>query len=182
MNSASTRGRYVLPTPVGPRNMNTPIGRFGSLSPARERRTAFAIALIASSWPMTRLCSTSSIWSSRADSSLRDARDGDARPHAHDLGDVVLGDDGLRRPRAAPRCPCSSDSIFSCSFTSRSRSSAAYSYCCDEIAASFSLRSDSSPRVASFSEGGVAERRIRTRLEASSTRSMALSGRNRSET
>ena len=30
----------VLPTPVGPRNMNEPIGRFGSCSPARARRTA----------------------------------------------------------------------------------------------------------------------------------------------
>jgi hypothetical protein len=40
MNSASERATSVLPTPVGPRKMNEPIGRFGFLSPARERRIA----------------------------------------------------------------------------------------------------------------------------------------------
>ena len=40
-NSASALRSSVLPTPVGPRNMNEPIGRFGSCRPARERRTAF---------------------------------------------------------------------------------------------------------------------------------------------
>src|SRR5207245_1483515 len=44
-NSASARASSVLPTPVGPRNMNEPIGRFGSDSPARDRRIAFATAL-----------------------------------------------------------------------------------------------------------------------------------------
>ena len=37
-NSANARASSVLPTPVGPRNMNEPIGRFGSDSPARLRR------------------------------------------------------------------------------------------------------------------------------------------------
>ena len=40
MNSASALASSVLPTPVGPRNRNEPIGRFGSCSPARARRTA----------------------------------------------------------------------------------------------------------------------------------------------
>ena len=31
MNSASARASSVLPTPVGPRKMNEPIGRFGIL-------------------------------------------------------------------------------------------------------------------------------------------------------
>ena len=44
----------VLPTPVGPRKMNEPMGRLGSDRPARERRMASATAVIASSWPMTR--------------------------------------------------------------------------------------------------------------------------------
>ena len=35
--SASALASSVLPTPVGPRNRNEPIGRFGSLMPARER-------------------------------------------------------------------------------------------------------------------------------------------------
>ena len=43
------RATSVLPTPVGPRKMNEPIGRFGFLRPARERRIARVITLIASS-------------------------------------------------------------------------------------------------------------------------------------
>ena len=41
--------------------MNEPLGRFGSLRPARVRRTAWLTALIESSWPMTRLWSSSSM-------------------------------------------------------------------------------------------------------------------------
>lgn len=52
-NSASAFANSVLPTPVVPRNMNEPIGRFGSCNPARLRRTASATAAIASSWPIT---------------------------------------------------------------------------------------------------------------------------------
>src|SRR5205085_860281 len=37
-NSASARASSVLPTPVGPRNRNEPIGRFGSFRPARARQ------------------------------------------------------------------------------------------------------------------------------------------------
>ncbi len=46
----------VLPTPVGPRKMNEPIGRFGSCE-ARHARGAprFETASTASAWPMTRL-------------------------------------------------------------------------------------------------------------------------------
>src|SRR5690606_39782983 len=59
-NSASALHSSVLPTPVGPRNRNEPIGRFGSDRPARERRTASDTARMASSWPTTRLCSSRS--------------------------------------------------------------------------------------------------------------------------
>src|SRR5213080_1600774 len=38
MNSASARASSVFPTPVEPRRRKTPIGRFGSARPARERR------------------------------------------------------------------------------------------------------------------------------------------------
>ena len=41
-NSASARASSVLPTPVGPRKRNEPMGRFGSFMPARARRTAAA--------------------------------------------------------------------------------------------------------------------------------------------
>ena len=37
----------VLPTPVGPRNRNEPIGRFGSDRPERERRIASDTAVTA---------------------------------------------------------------------------------------------------------------------------------------
>ena len=65
-NLASARASSVFPTPVGPEKMNEPIGRFGSLSPARERRMARDTALIASSWPTTEPWSSSSIRMSRA--------------------------------------------------------------------------------------------------------------------
>ncbi len=61
---ASALHSSVLPTPVGPRNRNEPIGRFGSDRPARERRMASATAVMASSWPTTRSCSLASICSS----------------------------------------------------------------------------------------------------------------------
>ena len=41
-NSARARAVSVLPTPVGPRKMKLPMGRLGSLRPARERRIALA--------------------------------------------------------------------------------------------------------------------------------------------
>jgi len=62
---ASARASSVFPTPVGPEKMNEPMGRFGSLSPARERRMARDTALMASSCPTTEKCSSSSIRMSR---------------------------------------------------------------------------------------------------------------------
>ncbi len=52
-NLASARASSVFPTPVGPEKMNEPMGRLGSLRPARLRRMARATAVMASSWPMT---------------------------------------------------------------------------------------------------------------------------------
>src|SRR6266542_2390841 len=69
MNLASVLVSSVLPTPVGPRNINEPIGRLGSFNPARARRTAREIAMMASSCPMILLRSSSSILSKRCDSS-----------------------------------------------------------------------------------------------------------------
>ena len=48
-NSASARANSVFPTPVGPRNINEPIGRFSSDNPARLRRIALAVAVTAAS-------------------------------------------------------------------------------------------------------------------------------------
>ena len=61
MNCASALAKSVFPTPVGPAKMKQPVGRFGSLSPERLRRTALAMLLIASFWPMTLVWSSSSI-------------------------------------------------------------------------------------------------------------------------
>ena len=58
-SSASALASSVLPTPVGPRNMNEPSGLEGSWSPALERSTASATASTASSCPMTRSCKVS---------------------------------------------------------------------------------------------------------------------------
>src|SRR5437764_66670 len=66
---ASWRASSVLPTPVGPRKMNDPIGRRASLRPARARRTAWEMTLTASSWPIRRAWMSSSIRSRRVDSS-----------------------------------------------------------------------------------------------------------------
>ncbi|MPM87977.1 hypothetical protein SDC9_135078 [bioreactor metagenome] len=63
-DSARALASSVLPTPVGPRKMKEPIGRFGSFMPERARSTASATRLTASSCPTTRSCSTASRWSS----------------------------------------------------------------------------------------------------------------------
>ncbi len=71
-------------------------------------------------------------------------------------------------------CSCCN---FSASFNSRSRSSAAYSYCCCEMASSFSRRTVSNTFLDSLTDSGVPLERIRTLEPASSIRSIALSGR-----
>src|SRR6266853_1104849 len=71
-NSASARAVSVFPTPVGPRKMKEPVGRLGSCSPARARRTAFDTAASASGCPTTRRPSSASslVSRSRSDSSI----------------------------------------------------------------------------------------------------------------
>ncbi len=70
MNSARALASSVLPTPVGPANTKQPVGRLGSFSPLRLRRTALEMRLMASSWLITRLCSSASICISRMLSSV----------------------------------------------------------------------------------------------------------------
>ena len=67
-NSARARAVSVFPTPVGPRKINEPMGRLGSESPDRARRTALATSSRASSCPTTRVRSRSSILTSFSDS------------------------------------------------------------------------------------------------------------------
>jgi hypothetical protein len=55
-NSVSARvlASSVLPTPVGPRKMNEPIGPRGSLMPGARAQDRVATSCTASSWPITR--------------------------------------------------------------------------------------------------------------------------------
>ena len=49
-----------MPTPVGPKNRNEPIGLFGSFSPTLPLLIALLTASTASFWPITLLCNVSS--------------------------------------------------------------------------------------------------------------------------
>ena len=91
-SAASVRASSVLPTPVGPRNRNEPIGRSGSPRPERERRMALETASTASSWPTTRSCRRPSSCDELLHLALEQARDRDARPGGHDVRDVVGAD------------------------------------------------------------------------------------------
>ena len=179
-NSASVRASSVLPTPDGPRKMNEPVGRFGSLMPARARRIDFATATIASSWPMTRLCSSSSMRTRRADSASVSLKTG-----------MPVHIETMSAISSSPTCGCSSwfsderhcssSSRFFCvSFRSLSRREAAFSNSWFSIEASLSLRTRSISSSSSRYRGGADIDLIRSREAASSIRSIALSGRWRS--
>ena len=87
--AASALVSSVLPTPVGPRNMNEPIGRFGSCRPARARRTAVETASTASRWPTTRLRERLLHLEQLLALALQHLVDRDAGPARDDAGDVV---------------------------------------------------------------------------------------------
>jgi len=130
------------------------MGRLGSLRPARARRTARAMVRMASSWPTTFSCRASSILRSLCDSS--EAMRVTGMPvHMETTSQmssaVTTGFSCWRSLRQ----PASRALMRSWSFTSRSRSSAAYSYCCWAMACSFSRRMLSSPFMASWREGGA---------------------------
>ena len=76
----------------GPAKMKLPIGRLGSFSPARLRRTASLIRLIASVWEMTFFWISSSIRSSRVGLLGFEPGERDAGHLADDLGDDLLVD------------------------------------------------------------------------------------------
>ena len=60
--SAKAFASSVLPTPVGPRKMKLPIGRFGSERPARFLLIALQTRSTASSCPITRFLSSVSMF------------------------------------------------------------------------------------------------------------------------
>src|SRR3954454_4127993 len=96
--SASALASSVFPTPVGPRKMNEPVGRFGSFTPDRARMIASATCCTASSSPTPRrppsrpapppvehLVEAQQL----LPFALRETGYRDAGPHRDDLGDLL---------------------------------------------------------------------------------------------
>ena len=112
-NSASALVSSVLPTPVGPRNRNEPIGRFGSCRPARARRTASTPPRRASSWPTTRFAERVLHLQQLFALALQHLLDRNAGPARDDLRDLVRRRPPLRRPRRlAPSASASSSLLL----------------------------------------------------------------------
>ena len=178
---ASALLSHVLPTPDGPAKMNEPPGRRGSLRPARVRRMARESALMASSWPMTRLWSSSSIVSRRLDSSSVSLTMG--TPVALARTSAMRSSSTMATTSMSPAFHCRSRSDLAwMSFFSSSRREAAASKSCASMAPSLRRRTSAIFSSNSRRSGGAVMRLIRRREPASSMRSIALSGRNRSET
>ena len=180
MASARALQSSVLPTPVGPRKMKEPMGLFRSLSPTLPRRMARAMADTASSWPTTRLCRVSSSRSSRWPSSSVSCDTG-TPVHMATMSAMALSSTTLfLRSFSAVH--------WSRAFSSSSRSSfcwsrreAARSKSWLLTAAALSPSSSFILFSSSCRFSGAVKVRSRTLEAASSTRSMALSGRNLSE-
>src|SRR6267143_1351443 len=152
-NRAKARASSVLPTPVGPLKMQEPIGRLGSLSPARLRRMAREITSIASFWPTTLSCSSSSMRSSRAVSASCSRVTG--MPVQRDTikatpSSLIVGR-RVWRSRSHSSCL---RRISVCSSRSESRSDAARSKFWSRTAASFSPLIPSSLSFSSATSGG----------------------------
>ena len=173
----------VLPTPVGPEKTKLAMGRLGFFRPTRARRMAREIALTASSWPMTLWCRVSSILRSLSDSVSVSLLTGtpvqDATMWA--MSSSVTTGDSVVPPASSVRLLWAMARISALISISRSRSSPALSKSWERTALSLSLRTVRSSRSNSFAAGGSWELINRTREPASSIRSMALSGRKRSE-
>src|SRR3954453_400588 len=147
-NSASVLDSHVLPTPDGPAKMNEPPGRLGSFSPARVRRMARLSAPTPWSWPITRLWSSSSILSSRVDSSSESFTIG--IPVATASTSAISSSSTSATSSRSPARHCfSRSSLFAVSCFSSSRSRAAASKSWPSIAAS--LRCRTSEILSSYS-------------------------------
>src|SRR5215212_2815037 len=136
-NSASVRASSVLPTPEGPRKMNEPVGRLGSLRPARERRMAFETASMAACWPITRLCSSSSMRMSFWVSASVSLKTG-IPVHIETMSAISSSPISGRSPDSPERHCSSSSRFLFVSWRSLSRRLAAFSNSCASIAASLS--------------------------------------------
>src|SRR2546426_6353716 len=85
---ASARASSVLPTPVGPRNKNEPMGRRGSLRPARARRIASLTAWTAGLLAHHALVQANLHLQQLAHLAFQQPADRDAGPLADYLGDI----------------------------------------------------------------------------------------------
>ena len=177
---ASAFASSVFPTPVGPRKMNEPIGRFGSFSPARARRTASLSASMARSCPTTRSCSVSSM---RSSFSL-------SRSSSRETGMPVIWPTRLAMSSSETRScegrPAASSArsvpYSSWSWSTSCLMCAARSWSSRATAASASSARASSRLAMARTSGAVSCASITCLLAASSIRSIALSGRRRSVT
>ena len=183
---ASDLASSDLPTPVGPEKMKEATGRLGFFRPVRARRMARDTATTASSWPTRRLCSVSSMAIRRALSSEDTLSTGmpvhmptmEAMSFSVTVGPVPTSSASAA---AASLLVALMAAICALSSISRSRSEPAFSKSWPRTAASFSFSSARSSLSSSRAASGTAACCSRTRLPASSIRSMALSGRKRSE-
>ena len=160
--------------------MNEPVGRFGSFRPARERRIAFEITSIAGCWPITRLWSSSSMRISFCVSASVSLKTG-MPVHIETMSAISSSPIDGRSPDSPDSHACSSSRFLFVSLRSLSRSDAAFSNSWASIAASFSRRVFSTSSSSSRFAGGEVIDLMRMREAASSIRSIALSGRKRSE-
>ena len=180
MNLARHLDSQVLPTPDGPRNTNEPIGRFGSFRPARVRRTAFAIAVIARSWLMTSLPSSFSMLIRRSASAW--SRRFSGMPVILETVSAITSSSTIppdSREFSRSRHSRWISSFFLPSLNDWSRRSAARSKSWPATASSFSLLRRAISVSMSRRSGGAVIDLMRTRAPASSMTSIALSGRKR---
>ena len=174
---ASILANKVLPTPVGPRNMNDPIGRLGSFKSARERLNALAITSVAFSCPITSALSSFSKLSNFL-LSFCSIRDNGIPVQSETIFSIASSSTSISFSarsffQSSMNCFCVSRSFFS-----SSRYLAASSNNCLEIASSFCAHTASISTVIESRSGGRFIESIRARAPASSRISMALSGRN----
>ena len=140
---------------------------------------ALDTASMATCWPITRLCSSSSIRIRRCDSASVSLNTG-MPVHMETMS--AISSSPISAWSASPEdFQFSSISrFFSVSLRSLSRRFAAFSNSCASIDASFSLRTCSISSSSSLCTGGAVISLIRIREAASSIRSIALSGSCRS--
>ena len=119
--------------------MNEPLGRFGSLMPARARRMAFETATIAWCWPITRLCSSSSMRTSFCDSASVSLKTG-MPVHIETMSAISSSPISACSPSSVAFQFSSSSRFFCVSLRSASRRAAARSKSCCSIASSLSRR------------------------------------------